>query len=189
MQQYSHPNLFRRRERTAQFWPPPRPRHRCCRGAHRGLSLAPTLTADDGVWHAVARTITHDTSKAMSPAPPLRQLAGKTMLLVLQLLLRKRHGGAGAMVLSVECALNLFTGGPHSCQYTGRPLCASEDEARGSIGVDLWITRSMKVGRRGDVDKPAARRDGHRSSLTRLRHDVHAYHGRRGEELTSRRPV
>ena len=63
------------------------------------------------------------TSQAISPAPTLRQLAGKTMLLVLQLLRRKPHGGAGAMVLDVECALHLFTGGPHSCQYTGRPLC------------------------------------------------------------------
>ena len=66
---------------------------------------------------------------------------------------------------------------------------ASEAEARGSLGADLWITRSMKVGRRGDVDKPGARRDGHRSSLKRLRHYVHAYHGHRAEELTSRRPV
>ena len=68
---------------------------------------------------------------------------------------------------------------------------ASEAEARGSLGADLWITRSMKVGRRGDVDKPGARRDGHRSSLKvkRLRHDVHAHHGHRAEELTSRRPV
>ena len=41
----------------------------------------------------------------------------------------------------------------------------------------------MKVGRRGDVDKPGARRDGHRSSLKRLRLYVHAYHGRRAEEL------
>ena len=40
-----------------------------------------------------------------------------------------------------------------------------------------------------DVDKPGARRDGHRSSLKRLVHDVHAYHGHRAEELTSRRPV
>ena len=69
---------------------------------------------------------------------------------------------------------------------------ASEAEARGSLGADLWITRSMKVGRRGDVDKrqaPGARRDGHRSSLKRLRHYVHAYHGHRAEELISRRPV
>ena len=66
---------------------------------------------------------------------------------------------------------------------------ASEAEARGSLGADLWITRSMQVGRRGDVDKPGARRDGHRSSLKRLRHYVHAYQGRRAEELTSRRPV
>ena len=66
---------------------------------------------------------------------------------------------------------------------------ASEAEARGSLGADLWITRSMKVGRRGDVDKPGARRDGHRSSLKRLVHDIHAYHGHRAEELTSRRPV
>ena len=44
----------------------------------------------------------HHTSKAMSPAPPLRQLAGKTMLLVLQLLRQKRHGGADAMMLNVE---------------------------------------------------------------------------------------
>ena len=66
---------------------------------------------------------------------------------------------------------------------------ASEAEARGSIGVDLWITRSMKVGRRGDVDKPGARRDGHRSSLKRLRHTRDTYQGRRAEELTSRRPV
>ena len=28
------------------------------------------------------------------------------------------------MVLNVECALHLLTGGPHSCQYTGRPLSA-----------------------------------------------------------------
>ena len=65
----------------------------------------------------------HHTSQAISPAPPLRQLAGKTMLLVLQLLRRKPHGGAGAMVFNVECALHLLSGGPHSCQYTGRPLC------------------------------------------------------------------
>ena len=63
------------------------------------------------------------TSQAISPAPPLRQLAGKTMLLVLQLLRLKPHGGAGAMVLNVDCALHLLSGGPHSCQYTGRPLC------------------------------------------------------------------
>ena len=39
------------------------------------------------------------------------------MLLVLQLLRRKRHGGAGAMVLNDVCALNLLTGGPHSYMY------------------------------------------------------------------------
>ena len=32
------------------------------------------------------------------------------MLLVLQLLRQKPHGGPGAMVLDVECALNLLTG-------------------------------------------------------------------------------
>ena len=64
---------------------------------------------------------------------------------------------------------------------------ASEAEARGSLGADLWITRSMQVGRRGDVDKPGARRDGHGSSLKRLAHYIHAYHGHRAaEELTSR---
>ena len=73
--------------------------------------------------------------------------------------------------------------------HTRADRFASEAEARGSLGADLWITRSMQVGRRGDVDKPGARRDGHRSSLKRLRHYVHAYHGRRAEELTSRRPV
>ena len=61
----------------------------------------------------------------------------------------------------------------------------SEAEARESLGADLWITRSMQVGRRGDVDKSGARRDGHRSSLKRLAHYVHAYHGHRAEELTS----
>ena len=40
-----------------------------------------------------------------------------------ELLRRKPHGGAGAMVLNVECALHLLSGGPHSCQYTVRPLC------------------------------------------------------------------
>ena len=119
LQQLSHPNLFRRRERTARFWPPPRP---------HGTDVAEVHTAG---CHSRLRsqrmmafgTPYQHTSKSMSPAPPLRQLAGKTMLLVLQLLRRKPHGGAGAMVLDVECALHLLTGGPHSCQYTGRPLC------------------------------------------------------------------
>ena len=116
---YSHPNLFRRRERTARFWPPPRP---------HGTDVAEVHTAGS---HSRLRsqrmmafgTPYQHTSQAISPAPPLRQLAGKTMLLVLQLLRRKPHGGAGAMVLDVECALHLLSGGPHSCQYTGRPLC------------------------------------------------------------------
>ena len=119
VQQYSHPNLFRRRERTARFWPPPRP---------HGTDVAEVHTAGS---HSRLRsqrmmafgTPYQHTSQAISPAPPLRQLAGKTMLLVLQLLRRKPHGGAGAMVLNVECALHLLSGGPHSCQYTGRPLC------------------------------------------------------------------
>ena len=119
VQQYSHPNLFRRRERTARFWPPPRP---------HGTDVAEVHTAGS---HSRLRsqrmmafgTPYQHTSQAISPAPPLRQLAGKTMLLVLQLLRRKPHGGAGAMVLDVECALHLLSGGPHSCQYTGRPLC------------------------------------------------------------------
>ena len=111
------------------------------------------------------------------------------MLLVLQLLRRKPHGGAGAMVLDVECAFHLLTVEVRTHASTRADRFASEVEARGSLGADLWITRSMQVGRRGDVDKPGARRDGHRSSLKRLVHDVHAYHGRRAEELTSRRPV
>ena len=101
VQQYSHPNLFRRRERTARFWPPPRP---------HGTDVAEVHTAGS---HSRLRsqrmmafgTPYQHTSQAISPAPPLRQLAGKTMLLVLQLLRRKPHGGAGAMVLNVECAL------------------------------------------------------------------------------------
>ena len=83
MQQQSHPNLFRRRERTARFWPPPRP---------HGTDVAEVHTAGS---HSRLRsqrmmafgTPYQHTSKAMSSAPPLRQLAGKTMLLVLQLLL------------------------------------------------------------------------------------------------------
>ena len=39
-------------------------RHRCCRGTHRGLSLAPTLTTDDGVWYVVPAHIT------TCPGPP-----------------------------------------------------------------------------------------------------------------------
>ena len=62
-------------------------------------------------------------------------------------------------------------------------------EGRSVLTCLLWITRSMQVGRRGDVDKPGARRDGHGSSLKRLVHYLHAYHGHRAEELTSRRPV
>ena len=119
MQQHSHPNLFRRRERTARFWPPPRP---------HGTDVAEVHTAGSHSRLRSQRTMAfgtsyQHTSQAISPAPPLRQLAGKTMLLVLQLLRRKPHGGAGAMVLNVECALHLLSGGPHSCQYTGRPLC------------------------------------------------------------------
>ena len=115
----AYPKLFRRRERTARFWPPPRP---------HGTDVAEVHTAGS---HSRLRsqrmmafgTPYQHTSQAISPAPPLRQLAGKTMLLVLQLLRRKPHGGPGAMVLNVECALHLLSGGPHSCQYTGRPLC------------------------------------------------------------------
>ena len=62
---------------------------------------------------------------------------------------------------------------------------ASEAEARGSLGADLWITRSMKVGRRGDVDKPGARRDGHRSSLKRLRHYICRTHTMAAEPKSS----
>ena len=83
MQQQSHPNLFRRRERTARFWPPPRP---------HGTDVAEVHTAGS---HSRLRsrrmmafgTPYQNTSKAMLPAPSLRQLAGKTMLLVLQLFL------------------------------------------------------------------------------------------------------
>ena len=119
-------SFFRRRERTARFWPPPRP---------HGTDVAEVHTAGS---HSRLRsqrmmafgTPYQHTSQAISPAPPLRQLAGKTMLLVLQLLRRKPHGGAGAMVLNVECALHLLSGGPHSCQYTGRPLCKRSRSSR-----------------------------------------------------------
>ena len=61
----SSPNLFRRREQTARVGSAflasaAAARHRCGRGAHRGLSLAPTLTTDDGVWYAVPAHITGD---------------------------------------------------------------------------------------------------------------------------------
>ena len=61
-------------------------RHRCGRGAHRGLSLAPTLTTDDGVWYAV-------------PAHIIGDISGPTFAST-----RRKDHAAGLAALATEAA-------------------------------------------------------------------------------------
>ena len=74
-------------------------RHRCCRGAHRGLSLAPTLTTDDGVWYAVPAHITGD-------------IAGPTFAST-----RRKDHAAGLAALATEAARRSW------CHGVGRRVC------------------------------------------------------------------
>ena len=87
----------------------------------RGLSLAPTLTTDDGVWYAVPAHITGDIAGPNFASTRRKDHAAGLAALATEAARRT----PGAMVLNVECALHLLTGGPHSYsyQYTGRPLC------------------------------------------------------------------
>ena len=140
-------------------------RHRCCRGAHRGLSLAPTLTTDDGVWYAVPTHITGD-------------IAGPTFAST-----RRKDHAAGLAALATEAAQRSW------CHGVERRVCTPSLDWRSALmpvhgptalqaklkleGRSVLTCGSLGrwqlagLGRRGDVDKPGARRDGHRSSPTR----------------------